>query len=253
MNHWGGGKGSFAQDDLKGKIYDRRLYGKMLRYLKPYLLLVIISFMILTVITASEIVIPLITRIAIDDHIVSNKTILLFAEEAEAREFTKRYPAQDLKLYEANGQAYVLLSNKNTNKIDRPELKAFEDRNMLSPVNIYVIKDTPGNRATLLKHLPQNLSPQIDGKEIPGWFAIGDDKLVICQTQLMQIPRLDRIAIRQDSTKALLYLALIYLLIITIRLLSGYSQAVLTSTFSQKAMNDLRHDVFAHLQKMPVK
>ncbi len=53
--------------------------------------------------------------------------------------------------------------------------------------------------------------------------------------------------------KKLLLLALIFLAIITLRFIASYFQTVLTSYFSQKAMADLRHDVFGHLQKMPTK
>ncbi len=255
MNHMGGGgRGSFSEDDVKGKIYDRRLYLKMLRYLKPYLPMVFISFFVLMLITGAEVLIPQITRIAIDDHIVSNKTIIILDDALKAENFVKRYPAQKLSVYSANNQAYIILSTKDTNKIDRKELKEFEDKAQFSPVNIYVLQDTEKNRQILSKHLEQNRSPQIrKNVGIDGWFEVGNGKLVICQTQLSHIPRMDRIAVRDDSVKSLMILALIYFGIIAIRMLSGYGQAVLTTTFSQKAMNDLRHDVFAHLQKMPVR
>ena len=57
---------------------------------------------------------------------------------------------------------------------------------------------------------------------------------------------------RSQAANSLIWLALIYLVISLLRLAAGYSQSVITTTFSQRAMNDLRHDVFAHLQRMPV-
>lgn len=252
MNHWGG-RGSFSQDDIKGKIYDRRLYGKMLSYLKPYLPMVFLSFFILMFITGAEVIIPLLKRSAIDDHIVSNKTLVVFGDADEAQDFSQRYPAQKLKVYQNDGMAYIVLSTKETNKIDRQDLLAFEKRAMLSPINIYILTDSAKNREILSKYLPQNLQPTVTKAGIEGWFEIGEGKLVICQTQLLKLPQKARMKVREESSKALMYLALIYLAIISIRFISGYSQSVLTATFSQKAMNDLRHDVFAHLQKMPVK
>ncbi|HNQ44431.1 MAG TPA: hypothetical protein PKI59_08365, partial [Candidatus Cloacimonadota bacterium] len=67
MMHGGGGGrgGAFIADDLKGKIYDRRLYGKMLHYLKPYLKWVLISFFILMLVAGAEVVLPLIQQTAI--------------------------------------------------------------------------------------------------------------------------------------------------------------------------------------------
>jgi hypothetical protein len=74
----GGGRGGFQADDIKGKIYDRRLYGKLLAYLKPYLKWVILSFVILMLVAGAEVVLPLIQRSAIDDHIVSDRSIAVF-------------------------------------------------------------------------------------------------------------------------------------------------------------------------------
>ncbi len=256
MNHFGGGgggRGSFSQDDLKGKIYDRRLYGKMLNYLKPYLLMVFISFFILMLITASEVIIPMITRTAIDDHIVSDKTVIIFTDTDEAHAFAEKYSVLNLEVYDSNGQSYIILSTKETNKIDGKVLKDFQARQMLSPVNIYIVKNSEENRDVLSKTLAQNLEPKVVKDGIDGWFSVSDNKIIVCQTQISTLPANDRIAIRDESSRSLMMLALIYLGLIFVRLLSGYGQSVMTATYSQKAMNDLRHDVFAHMQKMPVK
>ena len=256
MNHWGGGGGggsSFQKDELKGRIYDRRLYGKMLWYLKPYLFMVFVSFFILMLITASEVIIPMITRVAIDDHIVSDKTVIVYDDPAEAQEFARKYEVLKLHVYDSNGQSYIVLSTKETNKIDARVLQELKSRNLLSPVNIYIVKNTESNREILARNLEQNLNPRINQNGIDGWFTVGEDKIIVCQSQINTLPASDRIALRDESSRSLMMLALLYLGLIFIRLLSGYGQSVMTATYSQKAMNDLRHDVFAHLQRMPVK
>jgi ATP-binding cassette, subfamily B, multidrug efflux pump len=66
------------------------------------------------------------------------------------------------------------------------------------------------------------------------------------------VPVSRRKGLRQDSYHSLLLLALLYLGLTTIRFIAGFFQTYLTNYFSQLAMNDLRHDVFAHVQRMPV-
>ena len=85
------GRGTYAEDELKTKIYNKRLFGNMLRYLKPYLKWVILSFLFLMLISGAEVIIPLIQRSAIDDHIVSDKSIAVFAGENDYQNFIKRY------------------------------------------------------------------------------------------------------------------------------------------------------------------
>jgi len=252
MNHFGG-RGSIAQDDVKGKIYDRRLYGKMLRYLKPYMPMVIVSFLILMMITGAEVIIPLITRKAIDEYIVSNKTIAVFDDLSEADSFATRYKNLKLKTYQANSQAFIILTTADVNKIDAKDILKLKSDSKLSPINIYLLNDSDSNRSILNKYLSQNTTVRIGKDGISGWFELGEGKLAVCQSKLAKISKKELITLRSEAAHHLLILALIYFSIIFIRLLSGYSQSVLTATFSQRAMNDLRHDVFAHLQKMPTK
>src|SRR5690606_18688396 len=76
-------------------------------------------------------------------------------------------------------------------------------------------------------------------------------KLAINLEKLNELSNKEKLEVRSDSSRSLFMLAMIFLLIITIRFISGYAQTVITTVFSQRAMNDLRHDVFAHLQRMP--
>ncbi|MDD4310412.1 MAG: ABC transporter ATP-binding protein, partial [Candidatus Cloacimonetes bacterium] len=255
MMHGGGGGrgGGFASDDLKVKIYDQRLYGKLLSYLKPYLKWVILSFFILMLISAAEVVLPLIQKTAIDDYIVSDKSIAIFSDEDAFREFNSRYLKLKFKEYSSDDQHFILLSAKDHNKINRSDLEELKARNILGSTTVILISDTPENIDILNKYLPRNNAPNASLTGMNGWFRLGSGKLAVAKAQLMQLPKKERLAVRGDASHALLVLALIFFGIITLRLITSYFQSVITAYFSQRAMADLRHDVFAHMQKMPTK
>ena len=62
--------GSAADDiDAQGAIYDKRLAGRLLRYLKPYRKEVIVSVILLGVISLLEVAGPYLTKIAIDRYV----------------------------------------------------------------------------------------------------------------------------------------------------------------------------------------
>ena len=62
--------GSAADDiDAQGAVYDRRLAGRLLRYLRPYRRQVILSVMLLGVISLLEIAGPYLTKVAIDTYV----------------------------------------------------------------------------------------------------------------------------------------------------------------------------------------
>jgi len=253
MMHGGGGGrgGAFIADDLKGKIYDRRLYGKMLHYLKPYLKWVLISFFILMLVAGAEVVLPLIQQTAIDDYIVSDKAIAIFADEAFYQDFITKYKYLHFKDYVHNGVHFVIISAKDRNQIDKLDLEDLKTRGILSQQTVFLIQEKPEYKAILNKYLTEDPNPEDGIQELSGWFTIGAGTLAVSREQMQEIPRLERLKIRSEASRALMFLALIFFGIILIRLVSSYFQSVITTTFSQRAMNDLRHDVFAHMQKMP--
>ncbi len=253
MMHGPSGSGNWAQDDIQGKIYDRRLFGKLLRYLKPYKWMVVVSFLILLVITSTELILPLITRTAIDKYITSDHTIAIFEDVDSHEAFIKRYDFLSRDEGRIRGRAFIIFSTKDRNKIDRAELADLEERHILSRNNIYIIRNQEDIKKLLNQSIEHVLMPQITDEGIEGWFELDEKRIAIDRNQFDKLDIRDRLKVRSDASNNLLMLALIFLLIISLRMIGSYFQAYTTSYFSQMAMNDLRHDVFAHLQKMPVK
>lgn len=248
----GGGHGGFSDDVIQGKVYDSRLYKRLLKYLKPYLWLVILSFFILTFITLSELILPLITRTAIDDHIVSDKALIALQDNAQAKVYNDKYKVLKLKQLTFNDATFVVLPTSKRSKLDKPFLEEIRKSGRLSTENFYFIVDNQTNRDILNKYIKNtdNITPlQVKYK---GWFRISDKKLAVSQTVIKQVPMQLRKTLRKDSFHSLLMLALIFFGLTTLRFIASFLQTYLTNYFSQLAMNDLRHDIFAHVERMPI-
>lgn len=246
-------RAAFQSDDLKGKIYDRRLYSKMFKYLKPYMKWVLISFAILMLVTVAELVVPLIQRTAIDDYIVSDKAIAIFADKAAYDSFDAKYAYLKLKVYEHEGIQFVVISSRNRNKMDKLDLDKMEAANILSGQTVFLIKDSKQNFEILSRYLTFEPNPEAGISELVGFFRLNSNTLALSREQMNELPRPQRLEVRQDASRSLLHLALLFLAIISVRLVSSYLLSVISTTVSQRAMNDLRHDVFEHLQRMPTK
>lgn len=254
MMHGGGGgrgNGAFSGDELKGKVYDRRIFKKMLGYLKPYLKWVILSFLFLMMISGAEVVIPLIQRTAIDDYIVSDKSIAIFTDTEQYQDFHNRYEKLKFREYTQDGLHFVILSPKDRNKVNRKDLEALKQAGILSPSSVFLITDKAAHVSILDRSLQENLHPEQGGKELTGWFRIGNKTIAVPKAELNKLPKPDRLGVRSEASHKLFNLALIFFLIIVVRLVTSYLQSVITAYFSQHAMADLRHDIFSHMQKMP--
>lgn len=249
----GPGRGGFVDDDLKGKIYDKNLYGRMLGYLKPYLKWVILSFMILMLVAGAELIQPLIQRSAIDDYIVSDKTIAIFNDRGEFENFLAKYTVLKLENYSYDGRYSIILTANDQNRINQEDIQDLESRGIVGEGKVFLIEEKPLNVEILNKYLQENDDPQGTESGLGGWFRVGDGKIAVQRENLNKIPSEERFEVRRQAANNLVYLALAFLILSLVRFIAAYSQRVITTTFAQKAMNDLRHDAFSHLQRMPVK
>jgi len=256
MMHGGGGGGrggGYFADELTTSVYDRRLYSKMLHYLKPYLKWVVLSFVLLMLVSGAEVILPLIQRTAIDKYIVSDKLIAIFADKAYFSDFAEKYDKLKLNIYSYQDLNFIVLSSRDRNKINKKDWKELEAKGILSNTSVFLISNKPENIAVLNRYMSQTENPAQLTRKLSGWFQINSKTLAVTKADLQKIPRLDRLAIRKEASGRLLHLAILFLMIIVLRLVTSYFQSYLTAYFAQKAMADLRYDVFAHLQKMPTK
>jgi len=214
---------------------------------------VILSFAILMLVAGAEVVLPLIQRSAIDDHIVSDRSIAVFKGQTALDNFYVKYDDLKLQRFDSGGLGFLILRAKDRNRINKFDLDSLRADGYLSAKTVYLLEDKAEHIEVLNRHMQEVLTPHGRKGGIDGWFRIGNGKLAVPRDLLNKMPGKDRISVRAESAHQLVWLALIFFGIVLLRLISGYSQSVITSYFSQMAMNDLRHDVFAHLQKMPVK
>src|SRR5512144_1269295 len=75
---------SAADDELDSRaaIYDRRLAGRLLRFLKPYRKEMAWSVVLLAAISLLEIVLPYLTKVAIDSYVTPAPGHLVLAKPA---------------------------------------------------------------------------------------------------------------------------------------------------------------------------
>lgn len=87
----------FHEEQDLGKVFDGRLMRRLLRYAKPYWLLILLSIVVLLVISVTDLARPYLIKVAIDDHILgANKPYVVVDD-------ISKYPSA------VNIQGYVLV------------------------------------------------------------------------------------------------------------------------------------------------
>ncbi len=231
-----------AEDQIQGKIYDKVLFSRLINYLKPYKLLVSISFILLLLITATNLLSPVITQRAVDRVILSNNNIIEFDSLLEMEEFSAEYPRIKFKQYEYARKRYLFFPNKKINFIPKQRIEDLKESGKILQ-KIAVLNNTEEVRNMLL---------DADYKEVSG------EELVVLNSTLSELKdskKLNREQIkilRKRDFDKLTFYGILFFIVITLQLFFTYFQVYFVNIAAQKAMYDLRRDLFYKLERMPL-
>lgn len=231
-----------VEDQIEGKIYDKVLFSRLIKYLKPYKLLVTISFILLLLITATNLLNPVITQRAVDRVILSNFNLIKCENVLEAQEFTELYPRVKFKQHEFAGNYYLIFPNKKINFIPKAKID-----NLMVSGKLYK-KIAILNNTDEVKNI-------LAGTE---FTEISAEELVVINSKLSELKSSENInreqlkILRQRDFDKLISYGVLFFIVITLQLFFTYFQIYFVNIAAQKAMYDLRRDLFYKLARMPL-
>ncbi|MBT4576591.1 MAG: hypothetical protein HOB92_09005, partial [Candidatus Cloacimonetes bacterium] len=231
-----------AEDQIQGKIYDKVLFSRLIKYLKPYKLLVAISFVLLLLITGTNLLSPIITQRAVDRVILSNNNLIEFNNLLEADKFAEEFYRIKFKKYEFAGKGFLFFPNKRINFIPKQRIEDLKESGKILQ-KIAVINNTEET---------QKLLSEIE------FIEISDEELVVLNATLNELKDNDNLSreqlktLRKRDFDKLTFYGILFFAVISLQLFFTYFQVYFVNIAAQKAMYDLRRDLFYKLERMPL-
>ena len=238
MQHFKG----MADDDIQGKVYDKVLFKRLIKYLKPYWKYVFISFVLLLLITVAELSIPYITKFVVDEYIVTNKTLVTFDDPESYKNFQNTYSKIISRKYKYKDSYYIIFPSKKENFIQIELLRLLKENNRL--INKVIVIDRNAKTDSLLTDA--------------SLYQLSEDKIALSQGEFRRLRkenilnRSDVQFLRKKDLRNLKKYGVIAFLIIVIEFGFMFYQIYFINYASQHAMYNLRRDVFSHLTHMPL-
>ena len=172
-----GDYGYFEGDKL-GKPYDLRLLRRFLSYGRPYRWLLIIASVLVLAGTAADLVLPYLTKIAIDRYIVvSHQEVVLDQNTPPDLEQTAR---DNLELLRPSGRAGLyFLSGENARKMDPAVLTRLKKAGIVRPEQYYLLDNQPGPALETAAERPDLFQayPKSRPSALPIWKSSASGKL----------------------------------------------------------------------------
>jgi ABC-type multidrug transport system fused ATPase/permease subunit len=228
----------YMEEGKLGKPYDLKLMVRLGAYLRRYWFLMSISLFFVLVMAVLDLVIPYLTKEAIDRYIITSarEVVLRGDGSPEERRLLKEFEKDLIPMKE---ERRFLLPPDALSSMERREAALFQKAGLLSENRYYLFMPRKPEEAALLK-------------KYPSFFERSGPYCFISFDRMKGLEREDRLSLRGRDIEGVFHLALLIVFILAIHFGLNFVQVYAMEVAGQKMMHDLRMKAFSHLQNLPV-
>jgi ATP-binding cassette subfamily B protein/subfamily B ATP-binding cassette protein MsbA len=198
----------------------------------------VLSLLFVLIMAGLDLLIPYLTKEAIDRYIVVAAREVVFKGDGSAEEgrFWSQYGQ---KLVPEKEKGKFLLPSDVLQSMDRREINLFQKFGLLTENRYYLF-------------VPQK--PEEEGilKKYPSLFEGSGSHWFISFDRIKDLKREDLLVLRGKDVEGVFHIALLVVLILVINFGLNFSQVYAMEMAGQKLMHDLRMKLFTHAQELPV-
>ncbi len=228
----------YIEEGKLGKAYDLKLMARLGVFLRPYWFPMAISLIFILIMAIFDLLIPYITKEAIDRYIIISAREIILKKDGSPEEeyFLKRYGEF---LITKDGKERFILPSNAIKLMDRKEFAQFQQKGLITENRYYILSIEKLRNEVLLK-------------KYPSLFESSGNYGFISFERMRELKKEDLLALRGKDVEGVLRLSLLIVLILMANFGLNFVQVYLMEVSGQNMMHDLRMEVFSHLQRLPV-
>ena len=228
----------YMEEGKLGKAYDLRLMARLSTFIKPYGGLIGLSLILVLTMAAFDLVIPYLTKEAIDRYIVVSAREVVLKEDAsqEERHLLLQYEDRLIPLKEPGR---FLLPPEALRSMDGKEMASLQRKGLLSENRYYVFVPLSEKEEQILR-------------KYPSLFEKSGPYGVIPLDKMKELQKEDLFTLRGRDIEGVLRIAFLVVLILVANFGLNFFQVYIMETTGQRVMHDIRMKLFSHLQTLSV-
>jgi ABC-type multidrug transport system fused ATPase/permease subunit len=228
----------YMEEGKLGKPYDLKLMVRLGAYLRRYWFLMSVSLFFVLVMAVLDLVIPYLTKEAIDRYIITSAREVVLRGDGSPEE-SRLLKEFEKDLIPMKREGRYLLPPDALRSMDRKEAALFQKAGLLSENRYYLF-------------MPRKPEEEVLLKKYPSFFERSGPYCFIPFDRMKGLERKDRLSLRGRDIEGVLHLALLIVFILAIHFGLNFVQVYAMEVAGQKMMHDLRMKAFSHLQNLPV-
>lgn len=224
----------YMEEGKLGKPYNLRLLRRLLSYGGPYRRAMIMALSLSLLITLCELAVPYLSKVAIDDYIVSSwiEVDLRHKNETMVRLIKERYGHL---LKPGPMGLFHIISNKDIRKIDPKHLRLFREGGIMGEKRFYLIR-----KENLSPPLPMDLSSKV--------ISLPSGDILLPYEEMAKLSPRERALLRAEDIKGVTLVGLFLMGLVCFSFGLGYGEHYLLEYVGQNIMNDIRLELFSKMQ-----
>ncbi len=228
----------YMEEGKLGKAYDLKLMARLGAFIRPYRGLMTISLLLVLIMAALDLLVPYLTKEAIDRYIVNSarEVILRGDRSAEEERLREQYGKV---LIPKKERGKFLLPPERLQSMDRKEMAFFQKAGLLSENRYYLFIPRGPEDELLLKKYSSSFE-----RSGAYWFISFD--------RMKEFKSEDLLVLRGRDITGVWHIALLLVFILVVHFGLNFLQVYAMEVAGQRMMHDLRMRVFSHLQNLSV-
>ena len=226
----------YSEEGKLGKPYNIKLLKRLGAFAIPYWKIVVLAFSVAVVITLLDLVLPYLSKVAIDRFILSSwqEIKLDNPEKKYSAEFSSKY--EDILTWSRDRKA-VFFHTKDIKGIDPVDLNNLKKEGSISEISWYLLKD--GDYAFLKnKRGVQEAS-----------VILSDGRIAIVKSIIDSLPPGEILKVRSEDMNGLVKIGIVLLFILLLSFGLNYLDYYLLEFIGQNIMQDVRVTLFERIQR----
>jgi len=263
----------YMEEGRLGKAYDLKLLTRLGTFLRPYWVLMSLSLLFVLIMASLDLLIPYLTKEAIDRYIVDYaREIVLKGDGSPKEEQLWNLYGKDLIPKKERGK--FLLPPNVLQSMDRREVNSLQKLGLLTENRYYLFTPLENSAIHGSDNINETPIPHNKGKVKAPSFLTGyipqtseDERLIkkysssfersgsywfISFDRMKEWKREDLLTLRGKDVQGVLHIALLIVFVLVIHFASNFFQVYTMEVAGQKMMHDLRMRVFSHLENLSV-
>ena len=220
----------FVEDAAGGKMYDRALIRRLLRYVRPHRRLIFLAMFFMIVTAGIELLIPYITKVGIDNYLA--KLYQIYSAPAAVCTELVESSQDTTDFIPVSADTLLLVRKAALDRMDPAERVEMEEEGNLSRETYYLF--------------PEDRYNGLAGSTIDGYWLVPE-------RELSSVPLSVIVDVRGDDIAGISRLAWLLGLLILLSLAAGYGHVMTLVVAGQRSMFDVRTELFRHIQQLSLK